>query len=143
MKITAKNLVSLGIGTAFALVICSPFASAQSSNDVSRRGALEVTGRSARVVTAGPVLMHSYSGFSGGSIFVALLVTGTDADCSSALKTSSQPSPLIADHISVIEVGPKEIACLTTDSARSYELLWHAFFLTDARVLVAKAGKRL
>jgi hypothetical protein len=141
MKTSKKNLLSLGFAAACTLVISTPFASAQ-SNDHAGRGAVEVTGKAVRAVTVGPALVHSYSGFSGGSMFVAPLITGTNADCSAGLKTSSRVLPLIADRVAVLAVGPKEIACLMTDGPRSFELLWHGFPLTDSRVLVARVGDR-
>jgi hypothetical protein len=107
------------------------------------RGTVEVKGPAVRVVTTGPVLIHAYSGFSGGALFLAPVVAGTDADCSAALANHGvRPMPLVADHMAYVPVAAGQVACLRTDTGRSFELLWHAFATSESETRLAQAKSR-
>ena len=133
---------------ALALTLAStltfaPHTSAHAAGGASRRGTVDVTGHTVRAVTTGPALLHGYSGFSGGAIFVAPSVAGTDADCSAALANSGaiRPTPLAADRVAHVTVGAGQVACLVTDTRRPFELLWHAFPVTSSDTLFASAKR--
>jgi hypothetical protein len=131
---------------ALALALASAlFAHASKANAhaADKRGAIEVTGRAVKSVTVGPVLIHGYSGFSGGAIFVVPAVTGSDADCSAALANGGniRPMPLPADRMAYVPVGAGQVACLVTDTRRPFELLWHAFPVTGSDTLLASAKR--
>ncbi|MEA2700503.1 MAG: hypothetical protein QOI66_4774 [Myxococcales bacterium] len=95
-------------------------------------------------VTMGPALLHGYSGFPGGAIFVAQAVAGTDADCSATLANGAdvRSTPLIADRMVQVSVGAGQVACLATDTQRSFELLWHTFAIDSAEPILASAQTR-
>jgi hypothetical protein len=78
--------ITLVFALASALVVHAPKANAHPAD---KRGAIDITGHPVKAVTTGPVLVHGYSGFSGGAIFVAPVVAGTDADCADALTITS------------------------------------------------------
>ena len=104
-----------------SLFAIAPRAHAQNLNRAGWRGTVEVTGRAVKVVTTGPALLHGYSEFSGGAIFVAPVATGTDADCVTALANGDAGAkPLVADRVAYVPVGAGQVACLvTTRSAPS------------------------
>jgi hypothetical protein len=132
--------IALAIALASALFVHAPRANAHAAD---KRGAVEVTGRAVTAVTAGPVLVHGYSGYSGGAIFVAPVVAGTDADCAAALANHSvRPTPLVADRMAYVPVGAGQVACLVTDTQRPFELLWHAFATDGAQTYMASAKAR-
>ncbi len=89
-----------------------------------RHHAVLAHGASATQVVAGPSAIHAYSGFSGGSLFTARMVSGTDADCQ-APAPSPERSELPADRVIDFEVGSGYVACLATTTPRGFELLWH------------------
>jgi hypothetical protein len=107
------------------------------------RGAVEVTGHAVKAVTAGPALVHGYSGFSGGQIFVAPIVAGDDTDCAAALAKQEVVSrtTLVADQMAYVPVGAGQVACLVTDTRRPFELLWHAFPVTAPEMRLASAKR--
>jgi hypothetical protein len=117
------------IALALALFTIAPRAHAQDRNQrPDWRGTVAVSGRAVKAVTTGPALLHGYSEFSGGAIFVAPVATGTDADCATVLANGgSSVQPLVADRVAYIPVGAGQVACLVTDTRRPFELLWHAF----------------
>jgi len=137
---TTKTISTL-FALASALFVYVPKASARPAD---RRGAVEVTGRGVKAVTTGPALVHGYSGFSGGAIFVAPMVAGTDADCSEALAkhTSVRPEPLVADRVAYVPVAAGQVACLVTNTQRPFELLWHAFATEGSETYLASAKAR-
>ena len=130
--------ISTVFALASALFVYVPKADARPAD---RRGAVEVTGRAVKAVTTGPALVHGYSGFSGGAIFVAPVVAGTDADCSAALAkhTSVRPEPLVADRVAYVPVAAGQVACLVTNTQRPFELLWHAFATEGSETYLASA----
>lgn len=104
--------VSLALALASTLFGFAPAARAQTGTGADRRGAVEVRGHSVKAVTVGPAIVHGYSGFSGGALFVAPVADGS---------------------------GPGQLACLVTDTQRPFELLWHAFATDGTPTLLASA----
>ena len=98
---------------------------AKAADSAPTRGQVTVSGSAVKAIVAGPVAIHAYSGFSGGTIYAARAVTGTDADCK-ASPVSGTATALRADGIVDFRVGAGQIACLATSTDRSFELLWHA-----------------
>jgi hypothetical protein len=90
----------------------------------AQRGQVSVAGAAGKVVVAGPVAFHAYSGFSGGTVYAARVVSGTDADCAQPLAGTDRP--VEADKVLDFHVGAGQVACLETDTDRVLELLWHA-----------------
>ena len=88
-----------------------------------RRHAVLAYGTSVKAVVAGPSAIHAYSGFAGGSLFSAPIVSGTDSDCQ-APPPRGERSELPADRVINFEVGAGYVACLATTTPRSFELLW-------------------
>lgn len=120
------KIITLVFALTSVLFARAPKANAHAAG---KRGTVEVTGRAVKAVAAGPVLIHGYSGFGGGAIFVAPAIAGTDADCSAALAHggSVHAMPLVADRVARVRVGAGQVACLATNTERPFELLWHAF----------------
>jgi hypothetical protein len=139
VTVTMKT-ITLVFALAAALFARAPRADAHRAD---KRGTIEVTGQAVKTVTAGPALVHGYSVFSGGAIFVAPVVAGTDADCAAALANHGvRPMPLAADRMAYVPVGAGQVACLVTDTQRHFELLWHAFVTKGSETLVADAKAR-
>jgi hypothetical protein len=140
VTVTMKT-ITLVFALASALFAYSPRANARPAE---KRGTVEVTGHAVKVVTTGPVLLHGYSGFSGGVIFVAPVGTGADADCAAALANnrSTRSTPLVADRVAYVPVGAGQVACLVTNTPRSFELLWHAFATEGSETYMARAKSR-
>src|SRR5437773_2573708 len=86
------------------------------------RGAIHTTGRSVRALRAGPAVIHAYSGFRGGGIYVVPVVEGTDADCAAQKPAggSTGPAPLEADRRMTVHVAAGALACLATDTPRRF-----------------------
>ncbi len=121
-KNTKKTLSTLTVLTALAF----GSASAHAADDMARtRGQVSVSSAAVKAVVAGPVAIHAYSGFSGGTIFAARAVTGTDADCK-AQPLAGTAQTLRADSILDFQVGAGQVACLSTSTVRPLEMLWHA-----------------
>jgi hypothetical protein len=132
--------IALVFALASALFVHAPKANAHAAD---KRGVVEVTGHAVKAVTVGPVLVHGYSGYSGGAIFIAPVVSGTDADCTAALANHGvHPTPLVADRMAYVPVGAGQVACLVTDTQRPFELLWHAFATDGAQTYLANAKAR-
>jgi len=133
--------IALALALASALFSYAPKVMARPAES---RGAVEVKGPTVKVVTTGPVLIHAYSGFSGGALFLAPLVAGTVADCSTALANhgNGRPIPLVADRVAYVPVAVGQVACLRTDTGRSFELLWHAFATSESKTRLAQAKSR-
>jgi hypothetical protein len=139
VTVTMKT-ISLALALAAALFVHAPKANARTAD---KRGAIEVTDHAVKAVTTGPVLVHGYSEFSGGAIFVAPVVAGTDADCAAALANPSvRPTPLVADRMAYVPVGASQVACLVTATQSPFELLWHAFATEGAPTYLASAKAR-
>ena len=103
-----------------------------------QRGIVDARGAGAKVVAAGPIALHAYSQFAGGSLYTAPAVTGTDRDCQASSGTAT---PVQADRISTFAVGEGQVACLATTTKGSFELLWHAVSQPAPVVVLAKAGR--
>jgi hypothetical protein len=133
--------ITLVFALASALFVHAPKANAHAAD---KRGVVDVTGHAVKAVATGPVLVHGYTGFSGGAIFVAPVVAGTDADCADALthNVGGRHMPLLADRVTYIPVAAGQVACLVTDTRRPFELLWHAFATEGSEALVASAKTR-
>jgi hypothetical protein len=89
------------------------------------RGDVLVQGPSIKAVVVGPVAIHAYSEFSGGALYTARAVTGTDADCQAGVADGARTG-LRADTVVNFTVSAGHIACLATTTTRSFELMWHA-----------------
>jgi hypothetical protein len=133
--------IALAIALASALFVHAPRANAHAAD---KRGAVEVTGRAVKAVTAGPALVHGYSAFSGGAIFVAPVVAGDDTDCAAALANGDNvhPMALVADRMAYVPVAAGQVACLITETERPFEFLWHAFATDVAQTYLASAKTR-
>jgi hypothetical protein len=81
-------------------------------------GAVVTRDRSVRAIVAGPVSLRAYADVNGGRVFVA-------TDCRQP-DSSSPAQPVPADRRLAVEVPLGRMACLATDTARSFELLWRA-----------------
>ena len=128
------------IALALALFTFAPRAHAQNLNRAGWRGTVEVTGRAVKAVTTGPALLHGYSEFSGGALFVAPAATGTDADCATALANGGgSAKPLVADRVAYVPVGAGQVACLVTNTQRPFEMVWHAFSVDGSETYLASA----
>jgi len=102
------------------------------------RGVVEARGSVAKVVAVGPIALHAYSEFGGGSLYSAPAVTGTDRDCTGP---SASTTPVQADRIATFAVGEGQVACLATTTKGSFELLWHAVSQPAPAMVLAKAGR--
>lgn len=124
-----------------ALVMVSALAFGSAANAADRapaRGQTSVSAKAAKLVVTGPVAIHAYSAFSGGTIYAALAVTGTDADC----KTQPANGTAIrADRIVDFQVAVGQVACLSAGADRAIELLWHAQKDAPASSTVMVAGR--
>lgn len=92
---------------------------------IPQRGDMLVQRSAAKAVVAAPVWIHAYSAFSGGTLFVADAVTGTDRDCQIASHVGVG-EPLLADRVQSVGVGVGKVVCLATSGNRGVEMLWHA-----------------
>lgn len=103
------------------------------------RGTVVARGPVAKVVVEGPIALHAYSEFAGGSLYTARAITGTDRDCKGS---STGTTAVQADRIATFTVGEGQVACLSTTTKGSFELLWHAVSQpVPASVVLAKAGR--
>jgi hypothetical protein len=91
---------------------------------VAERGDVLVAGPSVKAVVVGPTAIRAYAAFSGGSMYTAPIVSGTDADCQAHAGDRAR-SDLRPDSVVTFTVGAGQVACLATTSKRSFELLWH------------------
>jgi hypothetical protein len=124
------------VALAFATFGGTGSAAAQSAN--AERGIIDTRGHVAKVVAVGPIALHAYSPFAGGSLYSAPAVSGTDRDC----QGSASGTPVQADHIATFTVGEGQVACLKTTTTGSFELLWHAISQpVPAAVVIAKMGR--
>lgn len=111
--------ISMGLLVGFALVSgCAGGAA------VTQRGTVMARGESIRAFAAGPAEVHAFSMERGGRVFTATAVSGTDADCAQA--ANSAEAAIASDTVKVVTLASGEVACVSTPSQRSYELLWHA-----------------
>jgi hypothetical protein len=92
------------------------------------RGSATVDARTAKVFATGPAVVHAYSLDRGGMVFLAPALTGTDADCAGGQNEGTAHATTVAvDRRNVVRVAVGEVACVTADRARPYELMWHAW----------------
>jgi hypothetical protein len=133
--------LALALALVSTLFAATPRAQAQSFGDADRRGQVHVTGAAVKAVTQGPAVLHGYSGFGGGTLFVAPVVAGDDTDCATALakRQDGGRQVLIADRMAYVPVAAGQVACLVTDTRHSFELLWHAFPTTARETQLASA----
>ena len=124
------------VALALASFVGTGIASARSAN--SERGVVVARGPVAKVVAVGPIALHAYSEFAGGSIYTAPAVTGTDRDCKGS---SAGALPVQADRIATFAVGEGQVVCLSTTAKGSFELLWHAVSQPVPAMVIAKAGR--
>jgi len=136
-----KKIAALALAITALVSTYIPATSAHAAVRTDRRGTVVATGHVVKAVTAGPALVHGYSDIAGGTLFLARAVTGTDADCSAALANhdAGVRTPLVADRVAQVSVGAGQIACLVTDTHRSFELLWHAFSTGTSATVVASS----
>lgn len=107
------------------------------------RGSALVDARSAKVFAAGPAVVHAYSLDRGGQVFLAPAITGTDADCVNAENDAAgRRTALKVDQRNVVDVPVGEVACITTERARPYELMWHAWKSPETDSTVQLANNR-
>jgi hypothetical protein len=85
-------------------------------------------GPAIHAVRSGPALIHAYSQFTGGDLFVVPAVTGTDTDCAGVgtNRAANQSTPIVADRRAVVHVDAGQLACVAVQGERGFELLWHA-----------------
>ena len=102
------------------------------------RGAVVVKGPSVKAVVAGPVDIHAYSAFAGGTVYTVPAVAGGDADCQAA---GAARTALDADRVHVVHVEAGQVACLATVKKGSFELLWHGHEQKTAPIAVATARR--
>jgi hypothetical protein len=102
------------------------------------RGAVSVKGPSVKAVVAGPVDIHAYSAFAGGTIYTVPAVAGGDADCQAA---GSGKTVLDADRVHVMHIEAGQVACLATVKKGSFELLWHGHEQPATAVEIATARR--
>jgi hypothetical protein len=128
-----RTLSTVLMGSVLALGAASAMA--------GERGQVSVSAPGVKAVVAGPVAFHAYSGFSGGAIYAAPLVDGTDSDCR-AFPVEGTERRFRADGVIEFQVGVGEIACLA--ASRPFELLWHAqrTIPAPAPVMVAGTGDK-
>ena len=133
--------ISLALALASVLFAHAPTAHARPAD---KRGTVAVRGQAIRAVTTGPAVIHGYSAYSGGALVVVSVAAGTDADCASALaaRPGLAATTLVADRMAYVQVGVGQTACLVTNTARSFELLWHAFAVEGTETYIASAKGR-
>lgn len=93
------------------------------------RGQVVLHAESARVVVAGPDTIHAYAEVSGGAIYAAPAVMGTDADCRCGARTSE--AALAGDRVVTFVVGSGQVACVASARADGLEVLWHSAHPAD------------
>jgi hypothetical protein len=98
------------------------------SEEVPLRGTVLTRGPAVKAVRAGPAVIHAYSAFGGGDLYVVPVVTGTDADCTgTATDAAARAQEAIpADRRVTVRVAATELMCLATNAPGNFELLWHA-----------------
>jgi hypothetical protein len=116
---TTKTISALTLGAALFLA-----ATSAKAND-AQRGQVSISGQDVKAVVTGPVAIHAYSGFSGGTIYATLAVTGTDADCKGQ-PIGGTETAVRADSVVDFQVPAGQVVCLATTTTRPFELLWHA-----------------
>jgi hypothetical protein len=125
---------------ALAIAMCATTATASARDLEHLRGDVLTRGPATRVVAVGPIALHAYSEFAGGTLYSAPAVTGTDRDCAQISTRAALPVP--ADRITTFVVPQGQVACLATSTRGSFELLWHAVADSAAApVMLASASK--
>jgi hypothetical protein len=111
---------------ALAIATCAVSGTASAHDASHLRGDVLTRGPAAKVVAVGPIALHAYSEFAGGTLFSAPAVTGTDRDCALALASQQAGARIPADKITSFTVPQGQVVCLATATKGSFELLWHA-----------------
>jgi len=101
---------------------CASLRSAQGR--APRRGAVVTAGKIAAVVE-GPGVLHAYSHFRGGRLYVVPARSGGDHDCRAAAAAGRTASAVAVQPRTTLDVSAGERVCLVTDRPRPFELLWH------------------
>jgi hypothetical protein len=125
--------VAVALAVSLASIACSPVTATGAASEpripeeAPLRGTVVTHGPTIKAVRAGPAVIHAFSAFAGGDLYTVPAATGTDADC---LRPRTSPKlvgqPIEADRRVVVSVGAGELACLSTATQGSFELLWHA-----------------
>jgi len=118
-----KNIVSLLLVLSSLSVGCAGLGGATARETGLRRGAVVTHQQEVKAFVAGPAVVRAYAGSAGGAIYVVPVVSGGDRDCS---RIASDATPVVAERTATLTVQEGEIACLSTATTRSYELLWRA-----------------
>jgi hypothetical protein len=123
-----KNVVAGGWVTCWLVMGCAETQDAPPAQEVPLRGRVLTKGPSVKAVRTGPAVIHAYSAFSGGGLYVVPVVTGTDADCAAGTAEAAArgEEPIQADRRVTLRVAASELACLATSTKGTFELLWHA-----------------
>jgi hypothetical protein len=134
-----KTISKLFALSSLAFICTSAQAAGSGPEGAPKRGTVLVAGPSVKAVVVGPVAIHAYSAFSGGAIYTAPAITGTDSDCQ-AHAGASASTDLRADRVTTFTVGAGQVACLATNTTKSFELLWHTQKDVPSPALVMVAG---
>jgi hypothetical protein len=103
----------------------------------TQRGQVQLAAAAAKAVVVGPAAIHAYSQFSGATLFVVDVVTGTDHDCAAAAARGGRA--LAADQIASLTLQAGQMACVASTGDRGIELLWHARKAAPAPMMVASS----
>jgi hypothetical protein len=110
-----------------------------SARPAGERGSVVARGAANKVIAAGPAALHVYAQSSGGSVYTAPAVTGTDRDCSAS---KGAMTTVRADRVATVSIGAGQVACLATATSGSFELLWHAVGrAAPTKMVIANAGR--
>lgn len=120
MKTISKIALALALVAGQAGV-----ALAQSNGSAATHGAVQVEGQAAKAVVVGPMTIHAFSEFKGGTLYSVKAVTGTDSDCA-LVDGRMDTTALPADNVQSFTVGAGRVACIAATTDRNVELLWHA-----------------
>jgi len=125
---TALSLLSPAL-----FLACAP-GLAQPRTPAVLRGTISTQAPAVRRIVAGPVSLRAYAGFGRAHLFLA-------EDCRQ-LSEASPSQPIVADRRLAVEVPAGQVACLATDSRRSFELLWRAVPRGDEAPALASRSER-
>lgn len=116
-----QSLVVAGF-TALAVTGCATVGPA-----APRTRTVDIRGPLTKAVVTGPVEIHAYADASGGAMFTAPLVTGTDGDCRvGGGDLAPGATALRPDNVIVYRVPEGRIACVANSDKGTFELLWHS-----------------
>jgi hypothetical protein len=140
-----KNVIAGVWGTCWLVMSCAETHDAHPAQEVPLRGTVLTKGPSVKAVRTGPAVIHAYSAFSGGGLYVVPAVTGTDADCAAgtAKAVARGEERIEADRRVTLKVAASEVACLATNTKGNFELLWHAHEEPVVDVTTIAVGPRV